>query len=382
MVQREVGENFLPFHRPTINEKHVQAVADAVRSGWITSAGKVLEFEQKFAKYVGAKHAVAVNSCTAALHLSLLSLNIAPGDEVITSPITFASAVNVIEHVGAVPVFADVLNGNLTIDPECIRKKITSKTKLIIATHFAGSPCNMSEIEALGVPVITDAAHAIETLYRGRPSGQLGLTACYSFYATKNITTGEGGMLTTNNDAIAERARTLRMHGMTKDAWSRYEPGGYKHWDITEPGWKYNMSDIQAALGIAQLEEIDHWLECRFRLELRYFERDLNEVAALSSDPMSRSAKHLFVVRVPERDRVMVEMQKRGIGVGVHFRAVHQLQYYRQKYPLYSGTLPVAEKASDEVLSLPLYPSMRGMDAHLAMNTLNQTISDIKHNLC
>ena len=367
------------FHRATIYEQHVKAVADAVRSGWLTSGGKVQEFEEKFAKFVGAKHAVAVNSCTAALHLSLQILKVGQGDEVITSPITFASAVNVIEHVGATPVFADVLPEDLTIDPDCILKKITDKTKAIIATHFAGFPAHMNEIYDIadrhGIQVITDAAHAIETLYRGTPSGCLGKAACYSFYATKNITTGEGGMLTTDDDYVADRARNLRLHGMTKDAWDRYGPGGYKHWDIIRPGWKYNMSDIQAALGCAQLKEIDTWLDDRHFIWDEYVARLPAEISYLKgSDVRSRSAKHLFVVMVKDRDRVMGEIQNKGVGVGVHFRAAHTLQYYREKYPAYIGTLPVAERASETVLSLPFYPTLSTKDVQLVVDTLRSVL--------
>lgn len=369
-------EGFLPFHRPTILTHHVQAVAAAVQSGWLTSASKVEEFEKAFEKEVGGKHAVAVNSCTAALHLALIALGIGPGDEVITSPITFASAVNVIEHVGATPVFADVHPENLTLDPKSVHRKVTGATKLVIATHFAGFPAEVDALEFLGVPVITDAAHAIEMVYLGRPSGQLGKIACYSFYATKNITTGEGGMFVTQDDKLAERARTLRLHGMTKDAWSRYGPGGYKHWDITEPGWKYNMSDIQAALGVAQLSDMRAWLEKRRSL-FNLYRECLPDVSILTkTDVDVQLAYHLFVIRVHGRDWVMDEMQKRGIGVGVHFRAVHRLKYYQEKYRIPEGSLPEAERASNEVLSLPLYPSMETDDVFRVVKVLNRILSE------
>lgn len=367
--------DFLPFHRPTIYDHHVKAVADAVRSGWLTSAGKVDEFEKAFAKKVGGKHAVAVNSCTAALHLALIGLGIKPGDEVITSPITFASAVNVIEHVGATPVFADVRHDDLTLDPASVRGKITHKTALIIATHFAGFPARMDEFESFGIPVITDAAHAIETRYHGRPSGKLGKVACYSFYATKNITTGEGGMLVTDSDEIDDRARTLRLHGMTKDAWNRYGPSGYKHWDIVEPGWKYNMSDIQAALGVSQLGDLEAWHGKRTILMTAYrsyLPKSVKIVESLDGDVTS--AFHLCVILVKKRDEVMVKMQEAGIGVGVHFRAVHRLKYYQEKYRLQEGSLPMAEKASDEVLSLPLYPSLETSDVYRVLKVLEQVL--------
>ena len=369
---------FLPFHRPTISERHVRAVSKAVRSGWLTSAGKVTEFEGAFAKRVGAKHAVAVNSCTAALHLALLAKGVGPGDEVITSPITFASAVNVIEHVGAKPVFVDVLPEDLTLNCCKVKKAITRKTKLIIATHFAGCPVHLAEIEdaADGIPIVIDAAHGIEVEYLGLPSGGLGFPSAYSFYATKNITTGEGGMLTTDDAPLADRARLLRLHGMTKSAWDRYGPSGYKHWDITEPGWKYNLGDVQAALGLAQLADMDGWLKKRKALDLRYRELLDGIVPCLSSPLLdAKGAHHLFVVFVGKRDFIMDVMQRMGVGVGVHFRAVHLLEYYRKKYKL-AGTLPVAENASDRVLSLPLYPSMtmkdvrRVVDVFLAALTM------------
>ena len=371
---------FLQFHRPSIYESHIQAVAETMRSGWLSSAKKVEEFEGAFARVVGAQHAVAVNSCTAALHISLICLNIAPGDEVITSPITFVSAVSVIEHVGATPIFADVCPEDLTIDPESVRKKITSRTRLIVVTHFAGFPAHMEELEKIsaefGIPIVTDAAHAIEVVYRGLASGQLGKISCYSFYPTKNITTGEGGMLTTNDAQIAEQARSLRMNGVTKSAWDRYGPGGYKHWDVIRLGWKYNMSDIQAALGLAQLKEMESWLAKRTTLDAAYRRFiDLDLAVPLEPDETDmRWARHLFVVRVQNRDQVMDRIQRRGVGVGVHFRAVYRLKYYQDKYALPAGACPVAEKASDEVLSLPLYPAMEVGDVYRAIEALHDAI--------
>jgi dTDP-4-amino-4,6-dideoxygalactose transaminase len=374
---------FLPFHRPTIYDHHVQAVTETLRSGWLTSGGKVAEFEKAFALKVGAKHAVAVSSCTAAIHLALVGLGVGPSNAVVTSPITFVSAVNVIEHAGAVPVFADVLQSDLTIDPESVREKIkTYNPKAVIVTHFAGFPAHMDELEAVcqGVPIITDAAHGIELSYRGRRSGQLGKAACYSFYATKNITTGEGGMLVTDDDALADRARILRLHGMTKDAWNRYGQGGYKHWDVEELGWKYNMSDIHAALGLSQLGDMDAWLGKRIMLWNTYANYLDREKVGLFQPPDTDImwAHHLFVVRIPKRDQVMDEMQKRGIGVGVHFRAVHRLAYYRKRYLLPEGWLPEAEKASDEILSLPLYPSMETSDVYRVIKVLEEVIDELR----
>lgn len=377
---------FLPFHRPTVYDHHILAMADTLRSGWLTSAGKVEEFEKAFAKKVGGLHAVAVNSCTAAIHLAMVCAGVKPKDEVITSPITFVSAVNVIEHIGARPVFADVLPDNLTIDPASVRRKITKKTKLIVATHFAGFPACMDEISAVsgGIPIVSDSAHAIETVYHGRRSGGLGIASCYSFYATKNITTGEGGMLVTDDEELANRARVLRLHGMSKDAWARYSPGGYRHWDVERPGWKYNMSDVQAALGLSQLSDIDAWLGKRTLLWGAYLDHlDRKNVGVLTGiDEDTRPARHLFVVRVPGRDFVMDAMQKAGIGVGVHFRAVHRLKYYQKKYAIPKTALPEADRASDEVLSLPLYPLMETTDIYRVISTLEGLVGNIKHKVC
>lgn len=372
-------EKFLPFHKPSITEAHIQAVADAMRSGWLTSAGQTLKFEEAFARRVGARHAVAVNSCTAALHLAMIAMDVRPGDEVITSPITFASAVNMIEHLGAKPVFVDVCPEDLTLDPVKASKAITEKTKLIVATHFAGWPADMRSFDFIekvrGVKVLTDAAHGIEVEYRGRKSGALGSAACYSFYATKNITTGEGGMLATDYDDIADRVRTLRLHGMTKGAWDRYGPSGYKHWDIVEPGWKYNLSDIQASLGLAQLEDMDDWLKKREDLERAYIEKLDGSVSTLYRDDIGvKRAHHLFVIQIPKRDEIMREMQERGVGVGVHFRAVHRLKYYQEKYQIPEGALPISEYASDHVLSLPLYPSMEISDVDRVVRVLKDSI--------
>ena len=383
MTQSNDKATFIPFHRPAMYDHHVQSVVEALRSGWLSSAKRVEEFEGAFAKVVGAKHPVAVNSCTSALHLALICLEVGRGDEVITSPITFVSAVSIIEHAGAVPVFADVCPEDLTIDPDSVRQRITKRTKAIIATHFAGFPAHMAELEAIadaaGIPLVTDAAHAIEVAYRGRPSGQLGRVACYSFYPTKNITSGEGGMLATNDSEIAERARSLRMHGVTKSAWDRYGPGGYKHWDVLALGWKYNMSDIQAALGLAQLKDIWQWQDDRTILEETYRGALDSRIPTLSPDARgARWARHLFVVRVQKRDQVMEEVQKSGIGVGVHFRAVYRLKYYQEKYRIPKSEYPQAEKASEEVLSLPLYPSLTVKEVYRVLDVLHKVVDDLR----
>lgn len=364
---------FLMFNRPSVGTAEEEALIEVLRSGWLTTGPRTKTLEQRFAAYRGCSYGVGVNSCTAALHLSLLCLGVGPGDEVVTSPITFASTANVIVHSGATPVFCDVQGDTLNMDPESLARVITPRTKAIIAVHFAGHPCDMDEIGAIaakhGVPVIEDAAHAVEAEYRGRPTGSLGVAAAFSFYATKNITSGEGGMLTTNDPELAARAALLALHGISRDAWKRYGDDGYQHWDIVEPGYKYNMYDLQAALVDAQLDRVDAFWERRRALV------DLYDEAFSGSDalrPLQRrgyvkASYHLYVVRVTPaagltRDEFLTAVQAQGIGLGVHFRAVHLHPYYREAFGFQRGMYPEAEVAGDEVVSLPLYPDLTPRD--------------------
>ena len=360
----------VPFHRPALGLEEEREVIDTLRSGWLTTGPKTKRFEQQFAEYLGARHAVAVNSCTAALHLSLIANDVRPGDEVITSPITFASTANVIEHVGATPVFVDVQPDTLNIDPVQLAQAVSPRTRAIIVVHFAGHPCDMSAISAIAsehsIPVIEDAAHAIESVYRGRKIGTISRTTCFSFYATKNITTGEGGMIATNDDGLAQRLRVLSLHGISVHAWDRYRPGEYKHWDILEAGYKYNMCDLQACLGIHQLARIEAGLQLRRKWTARYDEAfaDIPEIIPLKRRPDVESAHHLYVLRFATerlnatRDQIMQMLQERGVGIGIHFRPVHMHQYYRRKYGYQPGALPVAEDAGQRVISIPLFPAM------------------------
>ncbi len=360
----------VPFHRPCLGPEEEAEVIDTLRSGWLTTGPKTKRFEKEFAAYTGAKHAIAVNSCTAALHTSLVALGIGPGDEVITTPITFASTANVIEHVGAKPVFVDVEPDTLNLNPALLEQAITTKTKAIIPVHFAGHPCDMDAIQTIatahGLHVIEDAAHAIESVYQGKKIGSISRTTCFSFYATKNMTTGEGGMITTQDNELAERLRVLSLHGISTDAWKRYGPQGYKHWDILEPGFKYNMFDIQAAIGLHQLRKIDNFHALRQRWVHRYDEAfaDLAELIRLRRRTNITCAFHLYAVRFDteslslSRDQIIQKLQERGIGIGVHFRAVHLHPFYRIKYGYCPGTFPVAEYAGDRLISLPLFPTL------------------------
>lgn len=362
-------DDFIRFHRPSMGAAEEQAVLEVLRSGWLTTGPRTRAFEERFAAFRACRYGIGTNSCTAALHVALVTLGVGPGDEVITSPITFSSTVNVIVHVGATPVFCDVQPDTLNLDPRSLDAVMTSRTRAIIAVHFAGHPCDMDEISAIAarhnVPVIEDSAHALEAEYRGRPSGSLGAVAAFSFYATKNITCGEGGVLTTNDQSIADGARPLVLHGISRDAWQRYGESGYRHWDTVAPGFKYNMYDIQAALVNAQLDHLeDFWLRRRELTEL-YDERlaDLRGLQPLLRRSYVKSGYHLYVVRVAQeagltRDEFMDALQSRGIGVGVHFRPVHLHSFYREAYGFRAGLLPVAEAAGESVVSLPLYPSL------------------------
>jgi dTDP-4-amino-4,6-dideoxygalactose transaminase len=363
------AEEFLMFNRPSIGAIEEGAVLEVLRSGWLTTGPRTKALEKRFSIFRGCAHAVGVNSCTAALHLCLLCLGVGPGDEVVTSPITFASTANVIVHCGATPVFCDVIDDTLNMDPEQLERVLTRRAKAIIAVHFAGHPCDMDEIGAVasrhGVPVIEDAAHAVEAEYRGRPTGSLGAAAAFSFYATKNITSGEGGMLTTNDAELADRAGLLALHGISRDAWKRYGDQGYQHWEIVAPGYKYNMYDLQAALVDVQLDQVDSFWQRRKALAEAYDEAFSENAALRPLVPRDyvKASYHLYVVRVSSaagltRDEFMTAVQAQGIGLGVHFRAVHLHPYYRETFGFRPGMFPVAEAAGDAVVSLPLYPGL------------------------
>jgi dTDP-4-amino-4,6-dideoxygalactose transaminase len=379
---------FLGFHRPLLGELEEQAVLETLRSGWLTTGQRTREFEAAFAEYTGVERAVGVNSCTAALHLALVACGVKPGDEVITSPISFASSANVIVHAGARPVFADIDAATLNISPASIEAAITPKTRAIMPVHMAGVACDAEEILRIArrhdIAVIGDAAHAIETRIGDQSVARYADLTAYSFYATKNITTGEGGMLVTNREEWADNAQVLSLHGISRDAWKRYTDEGYRHWDIICPGYKYNMYDLQAALGLVQLSRIEQMLARRTELTLRYHERlrDAVPEATLQAVPEgTRSAHHLMIVVLAtddlsvDRDVIMSALQAENIGIGIHFRAIHLHPYYHEEWGFRRGMFPVAESVSDNVLSLPLYPSMSDSDVDDAVGALEKVIA-------
>ena len=365
--------DFLPFCRPTIEEEEIASVVESLRSGWITTGPKVLAFEAIFRDRLKVPHAVALNSATAGLHVALAALGIGPGDEVITTSMTWPSTMNMVELLGGKTVLADVIPGTLMIDPADVARKITERTRAIVPVHYAGAPADLDALEAViakrggGRPIalIEDAAHALGTFYKGREIGAGAHTTVFSFHPIKNITTGEGGMVTTRDEKLAERMRILRFHGVSKDSWSRYGKSASPRYEVIEPGWKYNMLDLQAALGIEQMRKLERFNGQRTELAARYAEQlaDVPEVRPLEAVPYDHvHAWHLYIVRLDlarlsiGRDEFMGELGKLGIGVGLHFTAVHRHRYYADKYGFNPGDLPHSDAAGESIVSLPLYP--------------------------
>lgn len=385
MRKRSEGKTAGPlcyFHRPWLGKEEEKEIIDTLRSGWLTTGPKTREFERLFADYIGCKHAVGLNSCTAGLHLALSSLGIGPGDEVITTPVTFPATANVVVHQGAKPVFVDVEPETLNIDAGQIENRLTENCKAILPVHLYGHPCDMDTILRLAqkyrVAVVEDAAHAVESEYHGKKVGNIGDLTAFSFYATKNMTTGEGGMLTTNKDELAEKIRIMSLHGITADAWMRHGNGDYVHWDVLYPGYKYNMFDLQASLGIHQLKRIGLFWQRRKRWVELYNEAfvDVSEIQLLREKTNVKHGYHLYPILVKtekltvDRDVVLRLLKESGIGVGVHFRALHLLSYYSETFSYKRGDFPNAEYASDRLLSLPLYPKMKEEDVRRVIAVL------------
>ena len=354
------------FYRHSLTEEDIAAVAETLRSVFLTTGPRAADFERAFAAYLGVEHAVTVSSCTSALHLSLCALNIGPGDEVITTPMTFIATANAILHSGATPVFVDVEPDTGNLDANLVERAITSRTRAIVPVHLYGLMADVHALDTIcrrrGLAMIEDTAHATEAIRNGVRPGQLGRAAAFSFYATKNLTCGEGGAVATNDAALAESLRRLRSHGMSKEAAGRYT-GRYQHWDMLTLGYKANLSDIQAALLVGQLPRLEAQLARRQEIAARY-EAAFSEIAGIRfprSRNTARHARHLFTILVPpdSRDEFLGRLQDRGIGVAVNYRAVHLLSYYRDRFGFKPGDFPEAEAIGNSTLTLPLYPSMR-----------------------
>lgn len=366
-------DKFLSFSLPLIGEEEINDVVEALRSGWLTSGPRVKQFEQEFRSAVRSSSALALNSCTAGLHVALKVLNIGPGDEVITTPMTFAASVNVIEHVGATPVLVDVEPDTLNLQPDAVELAITPNTKAIIAVHYAGHPAELNALRSIAdqyhLHLIEDAAHAIGAAFEGQPIGSGENLTAFSFYATKNLTTGEGGMLTGAAELL-DQARVISLHGMSREAWGRYSAGGKWKYDIVEPGFKYNMPDIQAAIGLQQLRRFDR-MQARRKEIVETYNRAFGGTAQFLI-PTTRdhvtNAWHLYVLRMRSseltigRDQFIEEMTARNIGTSVHFIPIHLHSFYRNKYNYRPDDFPVAHAAFQQMVSLPLSPSMSDQD--------------------
>ena len=371
MSDFKVREDWTAFCLPDISEAEVESVAAAIRSGWWAKGPRTIEFEKRFAEYVGAKHCVGLNSCTAALHLALAAKNIGPGDEVITTPLTFAASANTILHVGATPVFADIDPETGLIDPKEIEKKITKKTRAIVPVHYSGLAADLGEIgklcDAYNLFLSEDAAHAVETRYNGELIGNKPRGAVsYSFYATKNLACGEGGALITDDDELAAKARMLSTHGMSAGAWNRYGKGGNWRYDIEEPGYKYNMFDIQAALATVQLERMDDMQRRRMEAVEIYEEafKDVPQLRLQKTPAYCYHSRHLYILRVvPERltisrDQFIEELKERNVGVSVHFIALHTMSAYTKRFGFKPEDFKKAYDFSESEISLPLYSTL------------------------
>ncbi|MBU5239124.1 DegT/DnrJ/EryC1/StrS family aminotransferase [Bacillus velezensis] len=369
-----------------MTNEEIASVTETIQSGWISKGPKVIDFEKKLGECIGAEHVISCNSGTAALHMALLALGVGEGDEVIVPSFTFCSSVNVILHAGAVPVFADICEKSLCADPEDVRKKITPRTKAVIAVHFAGYPADLENLQSIckenGLYLIEDAAHALGTKYNGSMIGTHGDAVCFSFYATKNITTGEGGALVMKDEQAAERARLYGWHGITKNAWNRYGEKGSWRYDVLLPGFKYNMTDIQAALGLVQLKRANDIQEKREQIA-QFYVRELSGQSDKAALPLSdipsgiTHSWHLFILRIREnggmdRDLFIEKMKEKQIGLSVHFIPVHLHPYYQKHYP---AELPVTERVFREIVSLPLYSQLSDEDCSYIVKSIKEVLT-------
>lgn len=383
-VQRK---EFLVFGAPRIEAPEVNEVVDTLHSGWLGTGPKVARFEENFRKYVGAQNAVAVNSCTAGLHLSLVVAGVGPGAEVITTPMTFCATVNSIIHAGATPVLVDCDRDTQLIDPQRIEDAITPRTRAILPVHVCGRPCDMDAIMDIAARhnllVIEDAAHAIESRHKGRKVGSIGHLTAFSFYVTKNVATGEGGMVTTNNSEYAEKLKVYSLHGMSKDAWKRFSGSGYKHYEVVFPGFKYNMTDLQAAIGLHQLGRVEQWWRRRDAIWRHYNEALATLPISLPApdEPNTTHARHLYTLMIdPERcgvsrDDFLIRMQQQNIGVGVHYIGVHLQPYYRRQFGYMPESFPNATWISERTVSIPLSPKLTDDDVEDVIDSVHNALA-------
>jgi len=380
----------IPFHKPFITEDEVNEVVDSLRSGWITMGPKTIEFENRFREYIGTRNAVSANSCTACLHLALKAIGLNYGDEVIIPDITFTATAEVVVYFQAIPVAVDVEEDTMNMNASEIERKITDRTKAIIPVHFGGQPCDMDEIMEIakryGLAVVEDAAHALPAFYKDKKIGTIGDMTCFSFYATKTLSAGEGGMITTENDDWADRMKILRLHGISRDAWKRYTDEGTWYYEVLEAGYKYNMTDLHAAVAIAQLRKLeDMWHQRReiARIYTGAFD-EIDEIEAPLVRKDRESAWHLYVIKLNNellrinRDQFIDELKKKGVGTSVHFIPLHRHPYYRNNFNFCAEDFRVSEKTYQRIISLPIYPSMTGAEIDLVINSVYDTIKKFR----
>jgi len=383
--------SFLPFARPSLGEEEIAEVMDTLRSGWITTGPRVERFTAAFADYVGGRFAVPVSSATAGLHVALFSLGVGPGDEVITTPLTFVATLNTIVHCGATPVLADIDAATLNIRVEEIEKRLTPRTRVIVPVHYVGQPVDLDPILELaagrGVAVLEDAAHAVGAEYKGRKIGSFPTTSVFSFHPNKNMTTGEGGMVVTEDEAVFETASVLKFHGMDRESWKRFARSGSPCYDVALPGFKYNMMDIQAALGLHQLPRLDGFLAERARLAARYGEL-LSDLPGLIlpqrvAYPI-RHAWHLYTPLVDidrltiSRDRFMEELKRRNIGSGLHYTAAHEFSFYAGRFGWKPQDFPEAHFVSERIVSLPFFPGLAEADQDDVVETVKEVLEEFR----
>ena len=377
--------HFLPFSRPAIGDEEIKAVESVLRSGWITTGPQNHQLEQDFCEKFGSKHAIAVCSATAGMHVVLMAMGIGPGDEVITPSQTWVSTINIITLLGAEPVMVDIDRDTLMVSAESVKKAITPRTKAIIPVHYAGAPCDLDALRAVadeaGIPLIEDAAHAIGTRYKDEWIGEKG-TSIFSFHAIKNVTCAEGGLVVTDDDELANRVRCLKFHGLGVDAFDRQVQGRKPQAEVVEPGYKYNLSDIHAAIAVVQLSRLEEMNAKRAELVALYREKLQDSPLEMLSVPEypHLHANHLFMVRVDknacgiDRDTFMEKLKQKEIGTGLHFRAAHTQNYYRERYP--SLSLPQSEWNSATLCSLPLFPDMSNKDVIRVVDAINEILSE------